>query len=63
MVRNAGGRAVDAVRTIVALQTIGNAKTVVVMHHTGRFTARDSDKDISTCTTSRAELTVSQTVG
>lgn len=35
MVRNAGGRAMDAIRTISILQTIGNAKTVVVLHHTG----------------------------
>ncbi|KAL7793097.1 carbonic anhydrase [Trichoderma ceciliae] len=34
MVRNAGGRAMDAMRTISVLQTIGNAKTVVVLHHT-----------------------------
>lgn len=36
MVRNAGGRAVDAIRTISVLQTIGNPNTIVV-HHTGRF--------------------------
>lgn len=36
MVRNAGGRAVDAVRTISVLQTIGNAKTVAIVHHTGK---------------------------
>lgn len=35
MVRNAGGRAVDAIRTISVLQTIGHSKTVIVMHHTG----------------------------
>ncbi|EHK18195.1 uncharacterized protein TRIVIDRAFT_44787 [Trichoderma virens Gv29-8] len=34
MVRNAGGRAMDAIRSISILQTIGNAKTVVVLHHT-----------------------------
>ncbi|PTB39463.1 hypothetical protein M441DRAFT_28592 [Trichoderma asperellum CBS 433.97] len=34
MVRNAGGRAVDAIRTISVLQTIGHSKTVIVMHHT-----------------------------
>ncbi|KAH6608572.1 hypothetical protein Trco_001918 [Trichoderma cornu-damae] len=34
MIRNAGGRAMDAIRTISILQTIGNAKTVVVLHHT-----------------------------
>ncbi|RFU77119.1 hypothetical protein TARUN_5100 [Trichoderma arundinaceum] len=34
MVRNAGGRAMDAIRTISILQTIGNSKTIVVLHHT-----------------------------
>ncbi|RDW58510.1 carbonic anhydrase-2 [Coleophoma crateriformis] len=34
MVRNAGGRALDAIRTISVLQTIGNPKTIVVLHHT-----------------------------
>lgn len=35
MVRNAGGRAFDAIRTLAALQTIGAPGTIVVMHHTG----------------------------
>ncbi|KAL6872979.1 carbonic anhydrase [Trichoderma novae-zelandiae] len=34
MIRNAGGRAMDAVRTISVLQTIAHSKTVVVLHHT-----------------------------
>jgi carbonic anhydrase len=34
MVRNAGGRVFDAVRTLAVLQTIGNPGTIVVMHHT-----------------------------
>jgi carbonic anhydrase len=34
MVRNAGGRAFDAIRTLAVLQTIGNPTTIVVMHHT-----------------------------
>ncbi|KAK5118536.1 hypothetical protein LTR85_008001 [Meristemomyces frigidus] len=33
-VRNAGGRAFDAIRTLAVLQTIGNPGTIVVMHHT-----------------------------
>ena len=41
MIRNAGGRAVDAVRTISVLQTIGDARTVVVMHHTGEYIEQD----------------------
>jgi carbonic anhydrase len=35
MVRNAGGRAFDAIRTLSVLQTIGNPGTIVAMHHTG----------------------------
>lgn len=35
MVRNAGGRAFDAIRTLAVLQTIGQPGTIVVMHHTG----------------------------
>jgi len=35
IIRNGGGRAVDAIRTISALQTIVDAKTVLIMHHTG----------------------------
>lgn len=34
MVRNAGGRAFDAIRTLAVLQTIGSPGTIVVMHHT-----------------------------
>jgi carbonic anhydrase len=34
MVRNAGGRAFDAIRTLSVLQTIGAPGTIVVMHHT-----------------------------
>ncbi|KAK4897181.1 hypothetical protein LTR27_005074 [Elasticomyces elasticus] len=34
MVRNAGGRVFDAVRTLAVLQTIGAPGTIVVMHHT-----------------------------
>lgn len=35
MVRNAGGRVLDAIRTLAVLQTIGAPGTIVVMHHTG----------------------------
>ncbi|KAL7809705.1 carbonic anhydrase [Trichoderma aethiopicum] len=34
MVRNAGGRAMDAIRSISVLQAIAGAKTLVVLHHT-----------------------------
>ncbi|KAK1241384.1 hypothetical protein MKX08_001358 [Trichoderma sp. CBMAI-0020] len=34
MIRNAGGRAIDAIRTMSILQTIGHTKTVIIMHHT-----------------------------
>lgn len=39
MVRNAGGRALDAIRTLSVLQTIGAPGTIVVMHHTGKLAA------------------------
>jgi carbonic anhydrase len=34
MIRNAGGRVFDAIRTITVLQTIGSPGTIVVIHHT-----------------------------
>ncbi|KAJ5772103.1 hypothetical protein N7520_002632 [Penicillium odoratum] len=34
MVRNAGGRAFNAIRTLSVLQTIGAPGTIIVMHHT-----------------------------
>jgi hypothetical protein len=37
MVRNAGGRAFDAIRTLSVLQTIGDPRTIIVMHHTGEL--------------------------
>lgn len=36
MVRNAGGRVFDAIRTLATLQTIGAPGAIVVMHHTGK---------------------------
>lgn len=38
MVRNAGGRVFDALRTLAVLQTIGQPGTIAVMHHTGMVT-------------------------
>lgn len=38
MVRNAGGRVFDSIRTLTALQTIGSPGTIAVMHHTGTST-------------------------
>jgi carbonic anhydrase len=35
MIRNAGSRAFDAIRSMAVLQTIGAPGTIVVMHHTG----------------------------
>jgi carbonic anhydrase len=35
MVRNAGGRVIDAMRSLTVLQTIGAPGTIVVIHHTG----------------------------
>jgi hypothetical protein len=37
MVRNAGGRVVDVIKTLAVLQTIGAPGTIAVMHHTGTF--------------------------
>ncbi|KAG9238931.1 carbonic anhydrase [Amylocarpus encephaloides] len=34
MVRNAGGRVFDAIRTLSVLQTIGAPGTIAIMHHT-----------------------------
>lgn len=45
MVRNAGGRALDAIRTIAVLQTIGNPKTIAVLHHTGKQEPRDGQQE------------------
>lgn len=47
MVRNAGGRAFDAIRTISVLQTIGHSKTVIVMHHTGGLIDKNGKVDSS----------------
>jgi carbonic anhydrase len=35
MIRNAGGRVFDVIRTLTTLRAIGNPGTIVVMHHTG----------------------------
>jgi carbonic anhydrase len=35
VIRNAGGRVVDAMRSINALDAIGNMGTLIVVHHTG----------------------------
>ena len=36
MIRNAGGRVFDAIRTLAVLQNIGSPGTIVVIHHTGK---------------------------
>lgn len=41
MIRNAGGRAFDAIRTMSVLQTIGHTKTVIIMHHNGEFNIQE----------------------
>ncbi|KAH8911507.1 carbonic anhydrase [Coniochaeta sp. PMI_546] len=46
MVINAGGRAVDAIRTISVLQTIGNPRTILVLHHTDCGLTHFHDADI-----------------
>lgn len=46
MVRNAGGRAFDAIRTLSVLQTIGAPGTIVVMHHTDCGVTHFHDADV-----------------
>ncbi|KAK4935064.1 hypothetical protein LTR10_023796 [Elasticomyces elasticus] len=46
MVRNAGGRVFDAIRTLATLQTIGAPGTIVVMHHTDCGLTHYHDRDI-----------------
>ncbi|KAH8648753.1 carbonic anhydrase [Tricladium varicosporioides] len=46
MVRNAGGRAFDAIRTLAALQTIGAPGTIAIMHHTDCGMSHFHDSDI-----------------
>lgn len=48
MVRNAGGRAFDAIRTLSVLQTIGAPGTIVVMHHTGKFVRKPESDSVLT---------------
>lgn len=45
MIRNAGGRAFDALRSLAVLGRIGNPGVIVVMHHTdcGMTHFRDAD--------------------
>lgn len=35
IIRNAGGRTSDALRSILALDAVGGTGTVIVIHHTG----------------------------
>ena len=37
VVRNAGGRASDAIRSLITLDTILPLRTIIVVHHTGKF--------------------------
>jgi hypothetical protein len=39
MIRTAGGRAVDGIKSLAVLQTISGAGIVVVMHHTGQWSS------------------------
>jgi len=47
MVRNAGGRVFDAIRTLAVLQTIGAPGTIVVMHHTGKSARTNIPQNLS----------------
>ncbi|TVY54111.1 Uncharacterized protein LCER1_G007010 [Lachnellula cervina] len=46
MIRNAGGRVFDAIRTLAVLQTIGNPATIVVIHHTDCGMTHFYDDDV-----------------
>ncbi|KAF2800965.1 carbonic anhydrase [Melanomma pulvis-pyrius CBS 109.77] len=46
MVRNAGGRVFDAIRTLAVLQTIGQPGTIAVMHHTDCGMTHFHDVDV-----------------
>ncbi|KAH7408779.1 carbonic anhydrase [Phaeosphaeria sp. MPI-PUGE-AT-0046c] len=46
MVRNAGGRVFDAIRTLAVLQTIGAPGTILVMHHTDCGLTHFHDEDV-----------------
>lgn len=35
MIRNAGGRAIDALRSLIVLDGVIPIKTVIILHHTG----------------------------
>jgi len=53
IVRNAGGRASDAVRSISVLQTILEAGTVIVIHHTDCGLTNFSNDDVRKALTAR----------
>lgn len=46
MIRNAGGRVFDAIRSLAVLQTIGSPGTIVVMHHTDCGLTHFHDKTV-----------------
>jgi len=37
IIRNGGGRTVDAIRSILDLDSIGTTGTIIVIHHTGKL--------------------------
>jgi carbonic anhydrase len=37
VIRNAGGRAVDAIRSLEVMGTIGAIQLIVIVHHTGKI--------------------------
>ncbi|KAF2123241.1 carbonic anhydrase [Lophiotrema nucula] len=45
-IRNAGGRVFDEIRTLAVMQTLGSAKTIVVMHHTDCGMTHVHDDDV-----------------
>jgi carbonic anhydrase len=54
VIRNAGGRVVDAMRSINALDAIGNTGTVIVVHHTDCGMTHMPDESVRKMLTERA---------
>lgn len=46
MIRNAGGRASDAVRSLLTLDAIAGLKTIAVVHHTDCGTTLVPDEEV-----------------
>ncbi|KAH8601527.1 hypothetical protein B0O99DRAFT_588725 [Bisporella sp. PMI_857] len=54
IIRNAGGRAMDAIRTLAVLQTVAAAGTIAVIHHTDCGLTHFHDEQIKAALTELA---------